>query len=277
MRWNDFFATGSPPTPNERAHFRYPELRVIYRATAVPPVKQRAYAKFQGPGVYATTITQPAFFRNYLLEQLNHLVRDYGATIEVGVSDQEIPYPYVFERGDELGRGAHSAAELAQHFPTPLLAKVGDEIADGTWELRRERAAAARRSSMRRGSIIRCAGSCTTPAPTGARSSPGSCSPTTTAMSTSSCAGRVERAGDAGQPVSAGWCCPAASSSSAALDGAAVDALIAAIAVAPLPDAGLSPHAQRRPRASRWSTSASARPTPRPSPTISRCCGRIAG
>ena len=102
-------------------------------ATAVPPVKQRAYAKFQGPGVYATTVTQPAFFRTYLLEQLNYLVRDYGATIEVGVSDQEIPYPYVFERGDELGRGAHSAAELAQHFPTPLLAKVGDEIADGTW------------------------------------------------------------------------------------------------------------------------------------------------
>jgi AMP nucleosidase len=99
----------------------------------VPPVKQRAYAKFQSAGVYATTITQPTFFRTYLLEQLNYLVRDYGAILEVGVSDQEIPYPYVFERGDELGRGVHSAAELAQHFPTPLLAKVGDEIADGTW------------------------------------------------------------------------------------------------------------------------------------------------
>ena len=91
---------------------------------------------FRDPGVYATTVTQPAFFKNYLLEQLNYLVGDYGATIEVGVSDQEIPYPYVFERGDELGRGAHSAAELAQFFPTPLLAKVGDEIADGTWEFR---------------------------------------------------------------------------------------------------------------------------------------------
>ena len=88
------------------------------------------------------------------------------------------------------GAARISAAELARHFPTPLLAKVGDEIADGTWDLRRERAAAARRSSMRRGSIIRCAGSSTTPAPTGARSSPGSCSPTTTAMSTSSSAGR---------------------------------------------------------------------------------------
>ncbi|KAB0267046.1 AMP nucleosidase [Microvirga brassicacearum] len=131
-----FFATQVAPTAEERAKFRYPELRVIYRATSVPPIKQRAYAKFQGPGVYATTITQPAFFRNYLLEQLNYLVSDYGATIQVGVSDQEIPYPYVFERGDELGRGAHSAAELAQFFPTPLLAKVGDEIADGTWEFR---------------------------------------------------------------------------------------------------------------------------------------------
>jgi AMP nucleosidase len=128
-----FFASGATPTAAERLHFRYAELRVDYRATAVPPVKQRAYAKFQGPGVYATTITQPAFFKNYLLEQLNFLVRDYGATLEVGVSDQEIPYPYVFERGDELARGAHSASVLAQHFPTPNLAKVGDEIADGTW------------------------------------------------------------------------------------------------------------------------------------------------
>jgi AMP nucleosidase len=128
-----FFSTGAAPTSGERSRFRYPELRVVYRATSVPPIKQRAYAKFQGPGVYATTITQPAYFKGYLLEQLNHLVSDYGATIEVGVSDQEIPYPYVFERGDELGRGALSASELAQHFPTPLLAKVGDEIADGTW------------------------------------------------------------------------------------------------------------------------------------------------
>ena len=128
-----FFATGAPPTAEDRARFRYPELRVTYAAAAPPPRTQRAFAKFQGPGVYATTVTQPAFFRGYLLEQLNHLVRDYGATVEVGVSEQEIPYPYVFERGDELGRGATTAADLARHFPTPLLAAVGDEIADGTW------------------------------------------------------------------------------------------------------------------------------------------------
>jgi AMP nucleosidase len=130
-----FFATGIAPSPEERARFRYPELRVTYRGKAMPPVKQRAYAKLQGPGSYMTTVTQPAAFKAYLLEQLNHLAADYGVQIEVGPSDQEIPYPYVFARGDELGRGAHSAAELAQHFPTPLLAKVGDEIADGTFVL----------------------------------------------------------------------------------------------------------------------------------------------
>jgi AMP nucleosidase len=130
-----FFATGIAPTPHERAAFRYPELRLTYTANGPPPRIQRAFAKFQGPGVYATTVTQPAAFRAYLLEQLNHLVRDYGASIEVGISGQEIPYPYVFERGDELARGALAAADLARSFPIPLLALVGDEIADGTYVL----------------------------------------------------------------------------------------------------------------------------------------------
>ncbi|HEX2554544.1 MAG TPA: AMP nucleosidase [Microvirga sp.] len=128
-----YFSGGIAPTPAERGRFRYPELRVTYRASAPQPVTQRAFGKFQGPGVYNTTVTQPAAFKSYLLEQLGYLVRDYDATIEVGVSRQEIPYPYVFERGDELARGAVTAADLALSFPTPLLASVGDEIADGTW------------------------------------------------------------------------------------------------------------------------------------------------
>jgi AMP nucleosidase len=128
-----FITDGTPPIAEERARFRYPELRLIHQPTGPTPALKRAYAKFQGPGVYATTITQPAFFRRYLLEQLHPLVGDYGAAIEVAVSPQEMPYPYVFERGDELARGALSAAELAYHFPTPILALVGDEVADGLW------------------------------------------------------------------------------------------------------------------------------------------------
>jgi AMP nucleosidase len=128
-----FFVDSIPPTAQERSRFRYPALRVTYAPDGPMPRTQRAFAKFQGPGIYETTVTQPAAFRGYLLEQLNHLTKDYGARLAVGLSDQEIPYPYVFERGDELARGAVSAADLALYFPTPLLAHVGDEIADGTW------------------------------------------------------------------------------------------------------------------------------------------------
>lgn len=128
-----YFAQGIPPTSKERARFRYPELRLTYAAGQAQPSLSRAYAKFESPGIYATSITQPRAFRDYLIEQLRLLVADYPATIAVSRSDQEIPYPYVLDSGDELGRDNVSAAELARHFPAPLLSAVGDEIADGLW------------------------------------------------------------------------------------------------------------------------------------------------
>ncbi|MBB6168087.1 AMP nucleosidase [Chelatococcus composti] len=129
-----YLKTRKPPTPAERATFRYPEVRVTYRPEGVMPVSARAYAKFQGPGVYSTTVTQPEAFRPYLVEQLGLLMQDFDARVEVGVSELEIPYPYVVDRGDELAGHGVSAVELARFFPTPMLAAVGDEIADGLWE-----------------------------------------------------------------------------------------------------------------------------------------------
>ncbi|HEV2573522.1 MAG TPA: AMP nucleosidase [Beijerinckiaceae bacterium] len=133
-----FFDTHVPPTAEERARYRYPVLRVTYtHANALPlsaPTTWRGFAKFPAPGIYSTTVTQPAEFRAYLLDQLRLLVEEYGATIETGVSQQEIPYPYALDGGDELARGKATAVELARYFPTPLLSLVGDEIADGTFD-----------------------------------------------------------------------------------------------------------------------------------------------
>src|SRR5262249_23643545 len=119
----------------ERAAFRYPELCVDWQSAGEIPFTWRAWAKFQAPGRYATTITQPAAFRGYLLEQLKPLVEEFGARLEVSVSDEEIPYPFVTEAGDEFVHADLSVSELARHFPTPMLSKVGDEIADGTWRV----------------------------------------------------------------------------------------------------------------------------------------------
>ncbi|SDO43967.1 AMP nucleosidase [Filomicrobium insigne] len=123
------------PSPEERSAFCYPRLRVLYKdVPQPPPVSRRAFAKLQRAGIYETTITHPGFFRAYLLEQLGPLVDEYGAAIEVTSSSQEIPYTYVFERTDEIAKAGVTAGELARYFPTPNLAAVGDEIADGLIE-----------------------------------------------------------------------------------------------------------------------------------------------
>jgi len=128
-----YIETRQPPDAAERAGFRYPALRLTYAPDGVPRSSRRAYAKFQRPGVYTTSITQPEAFSSYLLEQLRPLVFEYGARIAVGLSNQEIPYPYVVDKGNELGRAGISPAELARFFPVPQLSAVGDEIADGTY------------------------------------------------------------------------------------------------------------------------------------------------
>ena len=132
-----YLSTRKPPTAAVRARLRYPVLRVIHHDLDRPrPVTRRAYAKLQRAGIYEATITHPAAFRGYLLEQLEPLVREYGARLEVEVSTQEIPYPYVLERAEEVARAGVTPHDLARHFPTPTLAAVGDEVADGLIELR---------------------------------------------------------------------------------------------------------------------------------------------
>ncbi|MGL4729118.1 MAG: AMP nucleosidase, partial [Bosea sp. (in: a-proteobacteria)] len=133
-----FVAGGAPPTSAERATFRYPELRVTYEDHRRHASSRKAYVKFAEPGIYATTVTQPAHFAGYLAAELGPLVADFGVTLEVGVSDQEIPYPYVLHGGDELALGDLSVADLARHFPVPNLAAVGDEVADGLWDFSRD-------------------------------------------------------------------------------------------------------------------------------------------
>ena len=86
------------PGETERALFRYPELRLTYLCQGEVPSSVRAYAKVQVPGTYRATVTQPLAFRGYLLDQLRPLMEDFSVTVEVGFSQQNIPYPYVVDQ-----------------------------------------------------------------------------------------------------------------------------------------------------------------------------------
>jgi AMP nucleosidase len=128
---------GERPDPalRENGAFAYPELRVAYAGDRPLPRLSRAYARLTTPGIYATTITQPAMFRDYLVEQLDLLRRDFGVEVSVGRSRQEIPFPYVLDTaGIDLDNAV--AGELARLFPATELASIGDEIADGLWQVR---------------------------------------------------------------------------------------------------------------------------------------------
>jgi AMP nucleosidase len=136
-----FAEKGTPPTREEREAFRYPELRVTYLPGNPAPRLARAYGQLTWPGEYVVTITQPGFFRAYLIEQLTLLVQDYGAQISVRVSDTEIPYSFVLDAAGAAAFDNVPAEELARHFPSPRLSHVGDAVVDG---LRLERLDRAR-------------------------------------------------------------------------------------------------------------------------------------
>lgn len=125
-----YIEAGELPDAQARANglFVYPALSVSWDGEAHSALKTRAWGRFTHAGCYTTTVTQPALFGNYLLEQLTSLYQDYGAQITVSRSQHEIPYPYVI---DGLTLDRSMSVGLTRHFPTTELAQIGDETADG--------------------------------------------------------------------------------------------------------------------------------------------------
>ena len=127
---------GTRPDADARAAgcFAYPELRIEYDPAVPPPVPARAFARLNQPGIYTASIARPQLFREYLTDQLEHLLRDYGVDLTVGLSASEIPYPYVLDGSEDLRLNGVASAELGRWFPTTELVHIGDEIADGRWD-----------------------------------------------------------------------------------------------------------------------------------------------
>lgn len=129
----NYLHNGDTPDADARAAglFCYPELIIHYNPDGPPPPISRAFGKMSEAGTYAATVTQPDFFRRYLMEQLEPLLADYDVEVEVRRSASEIPYAYVWDQGQADGLDEINPAELAKWFPAPKLEDIGDEIADG--------------------------------------------------------------------------------------------------------------------------------------------------
>ncbi|KPF80479.1 AMP nucleosidase [alpha proteobacterium AAP81b] len=139
MQW---VVDGTAPDAAARAAglFAYPELRLAFAGHSDVARPVRAFARLNRAGRYATTITRPELYRDYLTEQLDLLMADYAVEVSVGASAIEIPYPYVLDGAHDLRLDAAAASQLARHFPTTELAQIGDELADGLWDASLEEA-----------------------------------------------------------------------------------------------------------------------------------------
>jgi AMP nucleosidase len=128
----EYARTGAAPAP-ERRHdgsYCYPELRVRFAGGSFTGDRTRAFARLHRPGTYATTVTQPLLYADYLTEQLDLLLSDYGIEITCSPSRQEIPFPYVLDSQRGAAMLGVTPSQLAMHFPTTELALIGDELAD---------------------------------------------------------------------------------------------------------------------------------------------------
>ena len=120
--------------PHERrsdGSYAYPELLLHFKGGAQPGDRSRAFGRLNQAGTYATTVTRPEIFADYLREQLELIGSDYEVELEARSSRQEIPFPYVLdgEVGSELA--GVRPDDIARHFPATELADIGDELADG--------------------------------------------------------------------------------------------------------------------------------------------------
>jgi AMP nucleosidase len=117
-----------PPDRRETRAWCYPELSFTYSGEERGAPSSRSFGRLTEVGQYASTVTRPHLFADYLAEQLELLRDEYAVTFTVRPSAQEIPFPYVL---DGMPVGSVTPQELAAHFPTTELARIGDEIADG--------------------------------------------------------------------------------------------------------------------------------------------------
>ncbi|MDC0886998.1 AMP nucleosidase [Altererythrobacter sp.] len=128
-----FAREGKLPSKARRSDgsYAYPELRVLYRGGPPKTDQGRAFGRLNDSGTYATTITRPRLFADYLREQLELIQEDHDVEIEVRASRQEIPFPYVLDGDSGAVLAGISPQEIARHFPATDLADIGDELADG--------------------------------------------------------------------------------------------------------------------------------------------------
>jgi AMP nucleosidase len=127
-----FRQTVTQGKPGRRIRAFYPEIRLT--VTSFDKVDSRlSFGHVSSPGTYATTVTRPDLFRNYLIQQIELLVQNHGVPVEIGPSDTPIPIHFaVSNAGVAVPQDGVMEFSLRDVFDVPDLATTNDDIVNGT-------------------------------------------------------------------------------------------------------------------------------------------------
>ena len=117
-------------TPRARYRAFYPELRLT-TSTYDQPDSRLAFGYVPEPGTYATTITRPDLFRNYLEQQIELLLKNHNQPVMVGYSDTSIPLHFAMAGRDDVAMAGELSFTLRDIFDVPDLSITNDDIVNG--------------------------------------------------------------------------------------------------------------------------------------------------
>ncbi|MEY4697609.1 MAG: hypothetical protein RIT14_2037 [Pseudomonadota bacterium] len=122
---------GGKPAARIRAF--YPEIRLT-TTSHVATDSRLSFGYVAGPGSYSTTVTRPDLFRNYLIQQIELLLRHHGQPVVIGPSDTPVPVHFAVLGNPQVSIPQEGVLEfsLRDVFDVPDLATTNDDIVNGT-------------------------------------------------------------------------------------------------------------------------------------------------
>ncbi len=130
---DNFQAVLAGHKPDGRYRAYYPEVRLTTTTYATAD-SRLAFGHVVEPGTYATTVTRPDLFANYLEQQISLLLENHGVPVVVGVSETPMPVHFAVANDDDVTVPHGGAMEfpLRDYFDVPDLATTNDDIVNGT-------------------------------------------------------------------------------------------------------------------------------------------------
>ncbi|QDY68338.1 AMP nucleosidase [Qingshengfaniella alkalisoli] len=115
--------------PKGRYRAFYPEIR-FSMASHAPVDSRLSFGHVVRPGTYATTVTRPDLFANYLRQQIDLVLENHHVPVTVGPSDTPMPLHFAMA-GKSVPQEGALEFPLRDVFDTPDLATTNDDIVNG--------------------------------------------------------------------------------------------------------------------------------------------------